>query len=265
MTQTRTPGVDRVRNALRSTRHGPALVAFLTGGFPDLDRFAEELVRASRVADVLEVGIPFRDPMADGQTIQAASHVALDGGASLARILDVLRELRSELEAPVLLMGYLNPMLRYGLVELCERLAETQIAEGLLVPDLPLEESEQLRRLVLAYELALPQLLPPTAPPERRERLARESRGFVYAVTLNGTTGAPLSLDDVRAHLDSVRAVSDEPVCAGFGIRNAGQIRSLAAHADGVVVGTALIDAIARGERADDFLRSLRPQAEVAR
>ena len=115
MTQIRTPGVDRVRDALRSTRHGPALVAFLTGGFPDMDRFADELVRASRVADVVEVGIPFRDPMADGPTIQAASHMALDRGASLVRILDVLREVQGDLEAPVLLMGYLNPMLRYGL------------------------------------------------------------------------------------------------------------------------------------------------------
>jgi tryptophan synthase alpha chain len=236
---------------------GHAICAYLTAGYPDLDRFPPILESVARVADVVEVGIPFTDPMADGQTIQQASHHALMQGINLDVVFDALE--RVELRAPHVFMGYYNPFLAYGLGRLVNRMVEVGTS-GLIVPDLPLEESAELTAMLEAQGLGLIQLVAPTTPPERLRKLARASRGFVYAVTTKGTTGGATDFSlEVLDYLDRVVAVSELPVLAGFGVRERDQVSELAGHVDGVVVGSALIDAIDRGDDPASFLEGLRP------
>ncbi len=254
---------EAVSRAIRTPRHAgaPAVVAFLTGGFPDLDTFVEHAVAVSQVADVLEVGVPFRDPMADGVTIQRASHTALDRGASLARILERLRARRGELGCPLLLMSYLNPLLARGL----ERLHDEAFAcgiHGFIVPDLCLEEAEEQVARCREAGLAFVQLAAPATPDARLARLCDASSGFVYAVTMNGTTGGAHAPADPLPHLRRVkRHAGALPVCAGFGISTADDIAGLQGVVDGAIVGSALIRAIEAGQDPADFVRALRPAA----
>lgn len=252
--------IDEVTSAIESAG-GSAICAYLTAGYPSLEIFPDILDRVARAADVVEVGIPFTDPMADGQTIQKASHQALSRGVNLDYVFDVLE--RSDLDAPHLLMGYYNPFLAYGLDRLVERMADAGTA-GLIVPDLPVEEASELNAALVARGQGLVLLVAPTTPEPRLAELAAATRGFVYAVTTKGTTGASTTFDDeVISYLDRVKMVSDLPVLAGFGVRERTQVAVLAGHVDGVVVGSALIDAIDRGEDPGDFLEGLRP-VEVA-
>ncbi|HZD22629.1 MAG TPA: tryptophan synthase subunit alpha [Acidimicrobiia bacterium] len=237
--------------------NGNALCAYLTAGYPSLEVFGSILASVAKAADVVEVGIPFTDPMADGQTIQEASHTALVNGVNLDVIFETLDGV--DLEAPHVFMGYYNPFLAYGLERLVERMASVGTS-GLIVPDLPLEESEELADMLEDRGLGLIQLVAPTTPTERLRRLATASRGFVYAVSTKGTTGGATEFDaGVLAYLDRVKEASDLPVLAGFGVRERAQVAALADHVDGVVVGTALIDAIDRGDDPAVFLKGLRP------
>ena len=238
-------------------RHGAALCSFVTAGFPSREGFPGLLQRVARLSDAVEVGVPFSDPMADGLTIQRASHAALSGGVSLRWILACLRESAHAAGAPLVLMSYLNPLLAMGLDDLAAEAEHAGVA-GFVVPDLPLEESGPLRERLDARGLALVQLVTPATPEERMRRLCRESRGFVYAVTMTGTTGGEDVPADVLPYLDRVREHSPLPVLAGFGIRRAAQVEAIAAHADGVIVGSALIEALERGDDPAALLRGLR-------
>ncbi len=253
---------ERIAAAIRAANDEgrPAIVAFLTAGFPARDRFLDDLAAIARAADVVEIGVPFTDPMADGVTIQRASRAALDSGVTLRWIIDELDRFDSDGHAPLLLMGYLNPLLSMGYAELAERSARAGVC-GFIVPDLPYDESGPFRRALDEQGQALVQLVTPVTPPERMATLCEASGGFVYAVTVTGITGggksAP-SMDAVTRYLDQVRASASLPVCAGFGIRTADQAAALAGHADGVVVGSALVEAMERGDDPARFLRSLR-------
>jgi len=241
---------------------GQAICAYLTAGYPSLKAYGEILTSVAETADVVEVGIPFTDPMADGQTIQHASHEALVQGINLDRIFDTLDSL--ELAAPHVLMGYYNPFLAFGLQHLVERMTDAGTS-GLIVPDLPLEESGDLVEMLEGHDLGLVQLVAPTTPPDRLRRLAGASRCFVYAVSTKGTTGGATEFDEsVLDYLDRVKSVSDLPVLAGFGVRERAQVAQLTGHVDGVVVGSALIDAIDRGDDPARFLSGLRPSRTAA-
>lgn len=236
---------------------GGAVCAYLTAGYPSLATFSELLSAVADAADVVEVGIPFTDPMADGQTIQQASHSALTQGVNLDVVFSTLESV--ELAAPHVFMGYFNPFLAYGLDRLVDRMVEVGTS-GLIVPDLPLEESGDLTAMLEKRGLGLIQLVAPTTPAERLGKLASASRGFVYAVTTKGTTGRATSFDtEVLDYLDRVEAVSDLPVLAGFGVRERSHVAELCRHVDGVVVGSALIDAIDRGDDPAAFIEGLRP------
>lgn len=236
---------------------GNAICAYLTAGYPGLESFPEILARVSSSADVVEVGVPFTDPMADGQTIQQASHQALVNGVNLDYVFDTLED--ADLDSPHLLMGYYNPFLAFGLDRLVSRMEQAGTT-GLIVPDLPLEESAELSGLLESKGRGLVQLVAPTTPGERLAKLAAASRGFVYAVTTKGTTGrTTLFGDEVLTYLDRVKSASSLPVLAGFGVRERSQVKALAGHVDGVVVGSALIDAIDRGEDPAVFIDGLRP------
>ncbi|HXV40910.1 MAG TPA: tryptophan synthase subunit alpha [Steroidobacteraceae bacterium] len=253
------PGVA-ISQAIRTAAAGgsPALVGFLTGGFPDRESFAAQLESLASAADVVEVGVPFSDPMADGATIQRASRVALGQGVTLAWILEELSRLHGRLRAPLVLMSYLNPLLAFGLQRL-PRAARAAGVSGFIVPDLPWEECAELREALNREDIALVQMVTPVTPPARLATLARASQGFVYAVTATGTTGGLVEVpDETLDYLDRGRAVAVVPVCAGFGIRHAAQVARLAGHADGVIVGSALVEGIERGTGVETVLVALR-------
>ena len=244
-----------IRGAVQRDR--PALVAFLTAGFPSREDFRAHLAAIAGAADVVEIGVPFTDPMADGVTIQRASHAALGAGVSLRWILKQLAE-TSASGAPRVLMSYLNPLLAFGLGELPDAAVRAGVA-GFIVPDLPYEESAELGAALNARELALVQMVTPVTPTERQRTLCAASQGFVYAVTMTGTTGRTVAVpDEVIRYLDGVRSVAALPVCAGFGIRNREQVERLRGHVDGVIVGSALVECLERNEDPATFLHGLR-------
>ena len=252
------PGA-RISGAIRAAagRGEPALVAYLTAGFPRRASFGAALRALAREADVIEIGVPFTDPMADGVTIQRASLAALAQGVSLRWILAELEALRG-VEVPLLLMSYLNPLLAFGVAALAEHAARAGVS-GFIVPDLPLDESSELRAALGASGLALVQMVTPVTEAARLAQLCAGSEGFVYAVTMTGTTGANVAVpQEVLAYLDRVRVQSALPVCAGFGIRSRAQVERLRGHVDGVVVGSALVEVLERGEDPALWLRTLR-------
>lgn len=253
-----TQPVERLEQGVRAVSGRPALLPYLTAGFPEREGFAELLMRVAEIADGVEIGVPFSDPMADGVSIQGSSQVALSQGVSLRWILETLRELPERPAAPLLLMSYLNPLLAYGLEPLARDAAAAGVS-AFIIPDLPWEESADARAALGAAGLGLVQLVTPLTPPERLQMLAKGSRGFVYAVTMTGTTGGDALPDDLTDYLARVREAADVPVCAGFGIRRREQVAALTGHADGVIVGSALIDTLAEGGDPIAFLRGLLP------
>jgi tryptophan synthase alpha chain len=253
-------GHETIGAAIRAAkvRGEPALVAFMTAGFPERANFTAQLARVASAADVVEIGVPFTDPMADGMTIQRASHAALVQGVSLRWILEELAAMQPRPVAPLLLMSYLNPLLAYGLDRLPAAARAAGVA-GFIVPDLPFEECADLKAALQAEGVGLVQMVTPVTPPERLAMLCREAQGFIYAVTMTGTTGKAVSVpDEVIDYLRLVKSLAPIPVCAGFGIRGREQVERLRDHVDGVIVGSALVEVLERGEDPVAFLRGLR-------
>ncbi|MGH8141190.1 MAG: tryptophan synthase subunit alpha [Steroidobacteraceae bacterium] len=250
---------ERIAAALRAAAKAgqPALVAYLTAGFPTREHFREHLQAIASAADVVEIGVPFSDPMADGVTIQRASEQALRAGVNLRWILCELESLPA-LPSPLLLMSYLNPLLAYGLTRLARDAARARVC-GFIVPDLPFDESEELRAALTGAGLALVQMVTPVTTPERMARVVAASQGFVYAVTMTGTTGHSAgTAAGLTDYLERVRASASVPVCAGFGIRTREQVEALRGLVDGVVVGSALVEVLERGESPQQWLAGLR-------
>jgi tryptophan synthase alpha chain len=253
---------QKLADAIRAVRRERvAVVGFLTAGFPSKERFRDDLVELASEADVVEIGIPFTDPMADGVTIQRSSYAALQQGVTLHWIIDSLRGL-PKVKAQLVFMGYFNPLLAYGLNKLAADAAAVGIS-GFIVPDLPIEESGDFERALGAQGLALIRMVTPVTSPGRLEHLCKNAQGFVYAVSMKGTTGKSMSgsggvSKETLDYLDRVRKLSPVPVCVGFGIREASQVKALAPHVDGVVVASATIEAAERGESPVELLRSLR-------
>jgi tryptophan synthase alpha chain len=248
-------GIERVKNAFMKGH--PAFMPYSVLGYPTRQASLEmvrTLVEAG--ADLLELGLPFSDPLADGPTIQAATQKSLENGTTMKDCLAMTRELRRQgIETPALLMGYVNPMLAYGLARFVADAAEAG-ADGFIVPDLPPEEAAELEALCIERGLALVYLLAPTSTPERIHLVAAKSKGFIYLVSLTGVTGArdqlPPGLSDFVAR---VRAQTDTPLAVGFGIGSGPQARRVAQLADGVIVGSALV------KRAAESLAEVRELA----
>ena len=253
---------QRLADAIRGVRRERvAMVAFMTAGFPSKESFRADLESLASEADVVEIGVPFTDPMADGVTIQRSSLAALAQGVSLGWIIDTLKAM-PRVKAQLVFMGYFNPMLAYGLTRLAADAAAAGVA-GFIVPDLPMEESGEFEKALAAHGLAMIRMVTPVTAPQRLEQLCRSAQGFVYAVSMTGTTGRSVGgtggvPKETLDYFDRVRKLSPVPVCAGFGIRDHAQVAALAAHVDGVVVGSAVIEAMEKGESPAALLRGLR-------
>ena len=248
---------ERITTAIRAANKAgrPALVPFITAGYPEPADFVETLKAVAAVGDVVELGIPFSDPMADGMTIQRSSFEALRKGVSLEWIFEQLDSAKGDIDAPLVMMSYLNPLLAYGYDRLAERALAAGVC-GFIVPDLPYEESDEIRDALDVRGLGLIQLVTPATPPARLETLCAASRGFVYAVTITGITGGAGLPADLAAYLENVSASSSLPVCAGFGIREPQDVAAVGRYAAGAIVGSALVEVLEKGEDPQPFLLS---------
>ena len=254
------PAHERLTAAIRAANDNgrTALVPFITAGYPEPTEFIATLTAIAAVGDVVEIGIPFSDPMADGMTIQRSSFVALQKGVSLEWIFKQLEGAGDAIGAPLVMMSYLNPLLAFGYANLAKRAAGSGVC-GLIVPDLPYEESAELRNALEAQGVGLIQLVTPATPDARLKMLADASLGFVYAVTITGITGGDSGLPDgLAAYLDKVAGLSELPVCAGFGIREAADVANVGKHAAGAIVGSALVEVLEENGDPAEYLQSLR-------
>ena len=259
-------GVDRIAEAFQKaeSESRAALIAYLPLGYPT-PGLSVDLIQALAEggADIIELGMPFSDPLADGPTIQRATHIAIQQGMTLSRCLEIATEVRTRgVEVPLLFMGYLNPILAYDpqrFVQTCRVIG----VSGLIVADLPPEEAGEIEAVCRAEGLALVYLLAPTSTPSRVALIAVRSTGFVYLVSVTGVTGVRQQLPTGLAEMvNRVRSVTQKPIAVGFGISDAVQARAVGQLADGVVVGSAIVERAGRGEGAEsavrDFVFSLR-------
>jgi tryptophan synthase alpha chain len=264
-----TDGVRRIAAAFSDARSQSraAIIPYVTLGYPTVDSsvaLAEAAVAGG--ADILELGVPFSDPLADGPVIQRATHVALQQGLTVAKCLELAARLRMrQIVIPFIFMGYYNPILAFGEGRFCRACRDAGV-DGLIVPDLPPEEAENLERFCEENGLALIYLLAPTSTPERIQLVTQRARGFVYLVSVTGTTGTRNRLPpDLGAFVSRVRAVTDKPIAVGFGISSPDQAREVAAKADGVVVGSAVVRLAEKPDgvrRIREFVSALRSAAE---
>jgi tryptophan synthase alpha chain len=225
--------------------HKPGLVAYITCGDPDLPTTQDCVLAAANAgADVIELGVPFSDPVADGPVIQRASERALRHGTRLTDVLDVARAVRRQSDAGLIVFSYLNPILRFGVAKFCAAAADAGV-DGALITDLPVEEAGEYLRCMRARDLATVFLAAPTSTDERLKRIAQASTGFVYAVSRTGVTGTRRELpQDARELVTRIRRFTSLPIAVGFGISTPGQFAAVGGYAEAAVVGSALMEAI---------------------
>jgi len=239
-----------------------ALISYITIGYPSLEATLEVVpILANSGCDIVELGIPFSDPLADGVTIQKASFRALQKGITPKICLEVARQLSQKVDIPLVFMTYFNPVFSYGLEEFCSACARSGI-DGLIIPDLPPEEGSELAAITQKQGLDLVYLLAPTSTEARIRLVTKRSRGFIYLVSVTGVTGARDRLpSDLEAFVARVRKVATKPLCVGFGISTPEQARQVAQIADGVIVGSRIIQYMEADESmvaVADFVRELR-------
>ncbi len=240
-----------------------ALIPYVTVGYPSIEATLEVVpLLASHGCDIVELGIPFSDPLADGVTIQKASFQALQNGITPQICLEVAEQLSKKVDIPLVFMTYYNPVFSYGLEEFCRDCAKSGI-DGLIIPDLPPDEGSELEAISQQQALDLIYLLPPTGTEERIRLLAERSRGFLYLVSVTGVTGARTNLPaELEAFVARVRKTTTQPLCVGFGISTPEQAKRVAAIADGVIVGSRLIQLMEAEDNfiapVSDFIKGLR-------
>lgn len=240
-------------------RKEKALIPFIAGGFPDLKMTKQFILTLAEAgADLIEIGVPFSDPLADGPTIQAAYQRALENGVTLREILILVKELRDTIETPLLLMAYYNLIYQFG-EELFTAEASKCGVDGLIVPDLPPEEAGNLLRYANQVDLDLIFLAAPTTDRDRLSLITSVSKGFIYYVSVTGITGARQSLpDDLKIALSRLKELTQLPIAVGFGISTPSQVREASSLADAVIVGSALISLITQNEGSPHLLNVVR-------
>lgn len=241
---------QRFRDLQREGRK--AFIAYITAGDPDFETTTQAaLGLAEGGVDIIELGLPFSDPLADGPVIQAAGQRALSAGFTLQRFWSFARELRAQLDIPLAIMTYYNPILAAGVEHFVEQ-ADAAGIDALLVPDLPIEEAEELETILAVHGLHLIRFIAPTTNPERMARIARTARGFIYCVSLTGVTGERQTVSSQLPEvLQSIREYTQLPLCVGFGVSNADQAKQVGQLADGVIIGSAIVRSIDEHRRQD--------------
>ncbi len=242
-------------------RNEKALVLFLTAGYPKLDSTVPLVLELSQAgADIIELGMPFSDPLADGPIIQASSQQAIKNGITLNLILDHVKEIRKQTDIPLVLMGYLNPILHYGKEKFFADARKAGV-DGIILPEVPLEESNHFLMLTRKHHLADILLVSPATPDKRIREIDKISSGFLYCVSTTGVTGRT-DIGNIESYIKRVkRNAKNNPVLVGFGIKTPADAQRIAQHADGVIVGSALIQKIAHKITAteiDDWVRQLK-------
>jgi len=248
--------IDRKFKELRRDRK-KAFIAYVTAGDPNLAA-TKRIVLALEGAgvDIVELGIPFSDPIADGPTIQAASHRALAGRVTLKKIFSMMGELRKATQIPIAFMTYYNPVLKYG-VEKFIKSCKYNGVDGVIIPDLPCEEAKSLIRCAKKEKVATIFLAAPTSTRKRIKDIAKNSTGFIYYVSLTGVTGARRDLPpEIISNVKMIKSMTSKPVAVGFGISSTGQARDIGKSADGVIVGSAIVKIIADNQKNGDALIS---------
>jgi tryptophan synthase alpha chain len=235
-----------------------ALIAYITVGYPSLQAtFDIALLLAEEVCDIIELGIPFSDPLADGVTIQNATHQALLNGVTVEKCLEAAGRIRRKVNIPLLFMGYLNLILHYGLEEFCAACASVGV-DGLIIPDLPPGELPGLDNSAKKHGIDIVSFLAPNSSDSRIEEIAGRAKGFIYVVSVTGVTGVREGMAvDLTDFIGRVRKHTDLPLCIGFGISNAEQARSAAALADGVIIGSRIIQLMEDSDSSYQKLREL--------
>jgi tryptophan synthase alpha chain len=236
------------------SRNGRAFISYIMAGHPNLRRTVELIgILEECGADIIELGVPFSDPLADGPTIQKAAQEALLEGVTVGRVLELVSDLRKNTQIPIVLMTYYNLIFRYGEERFMQD-APAAGVDGLIVPDLPPEEAGELIRRARTKAFDTIFLLAPTSTEERIKRISRASSGFIYYVSITGITGAKLSMDPaIESHISRIRSVSKKPVAVGFGISTPEEAATVSRFADGVIIGSAIVK---RAGDPDDELRA---------
>ncbi len=243
-----------------------ALIPYFTAGDPSLDSTRRLVIEAAkRGADIIELGIPFSDPLADGPVVQRATQRALAAGVTLPRVLELVREMRGEVTVPLIFLSYYNPLLAFGLKAFCRTAVEAGV-DGVIVADLPPEEAGPLRAEANAAGLELIHLVAPTSTPDRMRKIAKATGSFIYMVSLTGVTGTRAELPpELAQHLRVLRGITTKPVCVGFGISSPEQAAAVARFADGVIVGSAIVKLVEQHggspellSRVGDFVAALK-------
>jgi len=246
--------MNRIENAFKNR---PIFMPYFPLGYPNLETSIDVIeALAKNGADLIEVGLSFSDPLADGPVIQQATQIALEHGITVKKSLAAVKELRKRgVTIPLVLMGYFNPMLAYGLEKFIRDAVEAG-ADGFIVPDLPMEEADEFYTALNGANVPLIQMLAPTSPNERMESIARNAKGFIYLVSVTGVTGARTSISDGLGDLIArVRDHTSVPVCVGFGIGTPEQAAQVGALADGVIVGSACVKTIGSSQKPVETAR----------
>ncbi|MDD5449547.1 MAG: tryptophan synthase subunit alpha [Candidatus Omnitrophica bacterium] len=238
--------IDKKFRKLKADRK-KACIVYITAGYPDLHKTKRLIPALERAgADIVELGIPFSDPLADGPTIQAASQEALKNNVNLPKIFKMVKMARRVTDIPIVFMTYYNPVLKYGQKQFLRDCVKSGV-DGLIIPDLPMEESRDLKPAARKSKIALIFLAAPTSTRERLKNISRDSRGFIYYVSLTGVTGARQKLPmEVASKVKLIKSMTRKPVCVGFGVSSPQQAEQIANVADGVIIGSAVIKVIER-------------------
>ncbi|MEW6087229.1 MAG: tryptophan synthase subunit alpha [bacterium] len=233
-----------------------ALITYIMAGTPDLHTTEGLIIELEKQGvDLIELGVPFSDPLADGPTIQAAGLRALKSGTTLPGILHLVSNIRRRVEIPVILMSYLNPIYHYGISKFFQD-AKIKGVDGLIIPDLPLEESKEMADLAGQNGIDLIFLITPTSSIQRIKKISFMSKGFIYYVSLTGVTGARENLaDEVGPFVNKIRKWTNKPVCVGFGVSTKQQVKEILKYSDGVIVGSAVVKKIEEGRDKKDIIK----------
>lgn len=254
--------MNRIEKTFKRLRgqNRKAFIAYIMAGDPSPEKTKDAVLLLERCgADIVELGVPFTDPLADGPTIQRAAERALRAGVTLKDVIGLVKDLRKDCRIPIVLMTYYNPVFRYGDERFVKDAVEAGV-DGVIVPDLPPDEAGDLIRVSKSFGLATIFLLAPTSTPERIRKVARTSQGFVYYVSMTGITGSKLLVDEsIRESIRNIRAATDKPIAVGFGVSTAEEAKAVSEHSDGVIIGSAIVKRLHESPQSlEEFLIELR-------